>query len=700
MKSRMVPFTVLFIIVLMFSCDDEKKSTGTCGNDVLDPGEACDTTRFTAQTCQELGYYEQNGALGCRADCTIDVSVCALSCGDGLISMNHGEACDGADLGEESCASLGMGSGELTCSPECRFDTSGCGIQAVCGDGVVSGAETCDGADLGGESCETQGFYGGILACDGDCQIDVSFCSDFCGDGVLQTNYEACDGTEFNGATCEVMGYYEGEMSCDENCQLDMTGCVGICGDGILHDLEECDGEELRGVTCESLGFSAGMLTCDGTCQLFTAVCNGTCGDGLIQGYEACDGTNLGYHNCRDVGLFFNTPGCDAQCVLQAGTCDDVHIWGGDGTDFGYAVATDGLRNVFVTGFIHGANTDGGQVLLTKYDTNGAFIAQDTWNTGGASYGRGVATDDAGNVYVTGPACLVRYDGSLVRQWERSCAATPGAWGTGVAVDGSGNVYVTGTTTIALDGQPASGGYDIFLIRYDAAGVVQWTRQWGTSGSDEAAGVAVDVTGNVYVTGTTYGDLDGQTSLGSADVFLTRFAADGTRQWTRQWGSATADQGTGVAVDAAGNANVTGFTYGALNGQTSQGGWDAFLLQVSAAGTLQWTRQWGSAAEDKAFGVAVDPIGNIHVAGYTGGALDGQAFQGCNDIFLSRFDGAGARQWTRLWGDGDCENAYGLAVDSLGNAYLTGQTGGGINGQLHQAGPNVFLIFSPNTYTP
>jgi len=96
----------------------------------------------------------------------------------------------------------------------------------------------------------------------------------------------------------------------------------------------------------------------------------------------------------------------------------------------------------------------------------------------------------------------------------------------------------------------------------------------------------------------------------------------------------------------------------------------------------------------------MDAAGNANVTGFTYGDLDGQSFQGCNDVFLTRFDGTGARQWTRLWGDGDCENAYGLAVDSLGNAYLTGQTGGGINGQLHQAGPNVFLIFSPYDYTP
>ena len=92
----------------------------------------------------------------------------------------------------------------------------------------------------------------------------------------------------------------------------------------------------------------------------------------------------------------------------------------------------------------------------------------------------------------------------------------------GVATDSSGNVYVTGGTKGGLDGNTSAGDTDLFVVKYNSSGTKQWTKQLGTSSGDYARGVATDSSGNVYVTGYTGGGLDGNTSAGSSDLFVVK----------------------------------------------------------------------------------------------------------------------------------------------------------------------------------
>jgi Beta-propeller repeat len=113
------------------------------------------------------------------------------------------------------------------------------------------------------------------------------------------------------------------------------------------------------------------------------------------------------------------------------------------------------------------------------------------------------------------------------------------------------------------------------------------TKQLGTAGLDFGYGVAVDSSGNVYVTGYTEGGLDGNTSAGNFDIFLVKYDSAGTKQWTRQLGTTEWDVGSGVAVDSSGNAYVTGYTPGGLDGNTSAGGEDIFLVKYDSNGVKQ-----------------------------------------------------------------------------------------------------------------
>jgi hypothetical protein len=206
--------------------------------------------------------------------------------------------------------------------------------------------------------------------------------------------------------------------------------------------------------------------------------------------------------------------------------------------------------------------------------------------------------------------------------------------GRGVAVDSSGNAYVTGYTEGALTGANA-GSRDIFLTKYNSSGAQQWIRQIGTSAHDYGYSVAVDSSGNAYVTGYTSGALTGA-NAGSSDVFVTKYNSSGTQQWIRQIGTSASDTGSGVAVDSSGNAYVTGYTGGALTG-ASAGSYDVFVTKYNSSGTQQWMRQIGTSASDTGSGVAVDSSGNAYVTGYTEGALTG-ANAGDEDIFLLKYD--------------------------------------------------------------
>ena len=146
----------------------------------------------------------------------------------------------------------------------------------------------------------------------------------------------------------------------------------------------------------------------------------------------------------------------------------------------------------------------------------------------------------------------------------------------GIATDNAGNAYVAGVTYGSVDGNVNAGSDDILLAKYDTSGNKLWTRQMGSSGIDAALAVAVDSAGNAYVTGYTAGSLDGNISAGADDIFIAKYDPNGNKLWTRQLGTSRQDIAWGVAVDNAGNAVVTGFTDGSMDGNVNAGSIDSF----------------------------------------------------------------------------------------------------------------------------
>lgn len=340
------------------------------------------------------------------------------------------------------------------------------------------------------------------------------------------------------------------------------------------------------------------------------------------------------------------------------------------------------------------------------------------WGSADDDEPRGVAIDTAGFVYVTGKTrgefdgqtnqnlgwfdiFLNKFSPAGTTQWSRMWGANATDEARAATPDAFGHVYVAGNASGPFDGQTTYVAYtDFFVSKCAPDGSRPWSRIWGSADYDDGTGVAVDPAGNVYVAGYTQGTIPGQTNYGGPqDFVLTKFDANGVQQWLRKFGSAGRDFAQGCAVDVNGNVYMTGFTEGFLHGHTNMGWQDSVLVKYDAAGVWQWTRVWGTNGTDRGIATGVDLSGNIYVAGYSDGALDGQPKPGGYDMFLSKFDAAGNKLWTRMTGSAQEDRAYGVCVDSENNVYLSGETLGSFDGQTNN-GPGYFdaclIKFTPD----
>ena len=390
----------------------------------------------------------------------------------------------------------------------------------------------------------------------------------------------------------------------------------------------------------------------------------------------------------------------------------------------------------------------GYQVITLNVGSPGEGGWARTW--GGEVYdiGNGVATDDFGNVYVTGrfegtvdfdpgpgedphssngyeDVFLSKFDSLGNFEWARTWGGTSDDRGFGVTADGSGNVYVTGRFMGTVDFDPGGGdphttwGFaDVFLSKFDSSGNFEWALTWGGFYYDRGLGVAVDGAGNVYVTGyfseAAIFPGGSHTSKGYDDVFLCKFDLSGNIVWTQTWGGSAYDRGNGVAADGSGNVYVTGLFQktvdfdpgGGTDYHTSNGEGDVFLSKFDSTGNFEWARTWGGSDYDIGSAVAADGSENVYVTGRFQGTVDfdpdggdSHTSNGDRDVFLSKFDSSGNFKWARTWGGPYYDIGYGVAADGSGNVYTTGyfqgtvdfDPGGGIDNHTSNGDFEVFL---------
>jgi len=276
-------------------------------------------------------------------------------------------------------------------------------------------------------------------------------------------------------------------------------------------------------------------------------------------------------------------------------------------------------------------------------------------------FGTNVVTDSSSNVYSLGWATgqgaggydlvIVKHDAAGVIQWQRNLGGTSTERGNGIALDSANNVYVTGYT------QTSPALQDWLLVKYNSSGVLQWQKRLDATNASGAAAIAIDSSDNVYLTG----NID---TGGSYQLKVAKFNSSGVVQWQKLLGDSGTESGEGIALDSSGNLYVTG--WGA-----SGTGYDIIIAKYNSSGTLQWQRILTGASAENGRGVAVDSSGGVYIIGET--SSDGA---GATDFIIAKYNSSGTLQWQRNLGNGNGQVGNAIATDSSDNVYVTGTNDG------------------------
>ena len=384
------------------------------------------------------------------------------------------------------------------------------------------------------------------------------------------------------------------------------------------------------------------------------------------------------------------------------------------------------VSNVNFTGNLYQNGTlfEGGGGGGGVWTETGNDIYYTTGNVGIGTTNPGANLHVEGNAYISGTTIssdsFLSSDASV--EWATRIAGSRIDRGQDIAVDSSGNVYAIGyyeISTLTLynkDGTAFgttlsnSGNNDVFIAKYFANGNVDWATKISGTNNDYGRGIAVDSSGNIYVTGRynsstlTFYNADGTafgTTLSSSgnDAFIAKYNTNGEVQWVGRVSGTSSDYGRSISVDSSGNVYVTGYydsttltfynadgtAFGTTLPRTGYNS-DVFVAKYNTSGVVQWVAKAAGSENDLSYGISVDSGGNVYIIGnYTSSTLtlynaDGTAFgttltnsgSYSNDVFIAKYNTSGVVQWAVKMGGTSSDEGFAISVDSSGNAYVTG----------------------------
>jgi hypothetical protein len=361
-----------------------------------------------------------------------------------------------------------------------------------------------------------------------------------------------------------------------------------------------------------------------------------------------------------------------------------THAWsrhyGGTGTQHIAAVATDASGNVYAAGHFYNA----------------------------ANFGGGIRTSAGGSDIV-----LVKLNAAGAYQWDLPFGnAADSQYATAVSTDAAGNVYVAGAFAGAVNFGGSTltslGLRDLFVVKFNAAGVHQWSKRFGDAADQQSASMLVDYTDMIYWTGHFAGAVNfgggALTSAGGNDAFLAKLDAAGVHQWSKRFGDAGDQRGLVLGTDHWGNIDIGLDFTGKVNfgggDLTSLGNFDIGIAQYSAGGIYQFGSRFGDAAEQHVTALATEPFtGYIHFTGGNSGTVNFGGgpitTAGGSDLFLARIDCYGVHMRSNGWGSAGDQTGTAVATDALGFVYVAGTFEGTIDvggGPLVSAGGHDILL--------
>ncbi|WP_413681266.1 SBBP repeat-containing protein [Prochlorococcus sp. MIT 1318] len=385
-------------------------------------------------------------------------------------------------------------------------------------------------------------------------------------------------------------------------------------------------------------------------------------------------------------------------------------LWGGSAYDFANALTTGSDGSIYIAGHTNDhipGETAGGDAFLAKYDPDGTKDWTQLLGSMGWDEARALTTGTDGSIYLAGmtygsiggephsgssDAFLTKYDADGTQVWTQLLGTASYDATNALTIGNDGSIYIAGKTDDNLDGETNSGGSSAFLTKYSADGTKAWTQLLGTGPNQKANALTTGSEGSIYIAGLTSSGL-GETIIGGYDAYLTKYAPDGTREWTQLLGSTSLDEATALTTGSDGSIYIAGYTQGDFDAKTNSGSNDAFLAKYNADGTRNWTKLLGTTSSEDAQALTTGSDGSIYISGYTGGNLDGQTRSGKYDTYLAKYDPDGTKDWTKLLGTTSDDETFAkaLTTGSDGSIYIAGKTYGNLEGKANSGLGDAFL---------
>jgi len=393
-------------------------------------------------------------------------------------------------------------------------------------------------------------------------------------------------------------------------------------------------------------------------------------------------------------------------------------------------ITCDNFGNIYTLGGSSLSSISFGNITLNntgcyiaKYNSQGNVVWAKNINLTSNSYIHSLASDNSGNIYVTGhfdsptfsfgssilynmgseDVVIAKYDSSGNELWAKSAGGNGYEKSCCIACDTSGNVYITGaysSASISFGSFTLNNtGFmqeDIFIAKYDAQGNVVWAKSIGDYLPDIGSSIATDQSNNVFVSGgfnspsvsfgaTTLYNTNPNPLPNDFDIFIAKYDASGNALWAKSINISYFWAGyNSIASDPAGNLYITGnfdepaITIGNITlNKTGILGTDFYLAKYDAMGNVVWAKNGAGNSWDYSHGITTDQIGNIYITGeyrssvFTFGS-DTLSNTGSYDVYVAAYDVSGNTLWAKKAGGSSDDNSIGISGDNNGNLFITG----------------------------
>jgi hypothetical protein len=351
-------------------------------------------------------------------------------------------------------------------------------------------------------------------------------------------------------------------------------------------------------------------------------------------------------------------------------------------TDINPIIASDLSGNIYVSystneGTVSGGtNTGSEDIVVFKMNASGNVLwikQQEIMNTTSADMNPSITTDLSGNVYITyrsgetvsGGTNIGGYDIVVLKMdtfgnvlWIKQQSlmnTTEDDYNQKIATDTSGNVYVTYYTLGTVSGGTNRGHDDIVVFKMDTGGNVLWVKQQtviNTTLNDSFPSITTDLSGNVYISYITYGEVSGGSFLGSTDVVVFKMNTSGNVLWIKQqplMNTTTNDVYPSIVTDSSGNVYVTYRTDGTISGATITSGYKIVIFKMNTNGNVLWIKQQEivntNAGDDVYPAITTDIDGNIYVTYYKNDVISGGTNTGLTNVVFLKLDTSGNILW-------------------------------------------------------